>query len=264
MTKIKSLTATELTTLKEAKRKMEQIGWAMKGLNMMGKVIENKVDLLPKKQQDWLQQLSYKVLLTVVKSNLVSMKKSKVNTAPMNKTYKALVTSSGFLGGALGASAFAVDLTFATKIMMRSIMDIARSEGEDITELNTQLACLQVFALGGKSTYDDGLDTAYYASRIAMGSGVKGGTKALENLLRGSANPLMKFLASVAARFSVQVSEKFVAQAIPVLGAAGGASINLAFIHHFQNMAHAHFAIRKLESIYGEETVRNAYESLNK
>lgn len=243
---------------------MEQIGWAMQGLNKMGNVIESKVDLLPKKQQDWLQQLSHKVLLGVVKSNLVSMKKGKVNSTPMNKTYKALVTSSGFLGGALGASAFAVDLTFATKLMMRSIMDIARSEGEDITKLDTQLACLQVFALGGKSKHDDGLDTGYYASRIALGSAVKGGTKAMQNLLSGSANPILKFLASVAARFSVQVSEKFVAQAIPVLGAAGGASINLAFIHHFQNMAHAHFAIRNLERVYGEETVRKAYESLNK
>ena len=263
MTKTKSLNTTDLVVLKEAKKKMEQIGWAMQGLNKMGNVIESKVDLLPRKQQDWLQQLSYKVLLGVVKSNLASMKKGKVHSAPRDKTYKALVTSSGLLGGALGASAFAVDLTFATKLMMRSIMDIARSEGEDLTELDTQLACLQVFALGGKSKHDDGLDTGYYASRIALGSAVKGGTKALGNLLSGSANPILKFLASVAARFSVQVSEKFVAQAIPVLGAAGGASINLAFIHHFQNMAHAHFAIRSLERTYGEETVREAYEGLN-
>ena len=125
------------------------------------------------------------------------------------------------------------------------------------------MACLQVFALGGKTKHDDSLETGYYASRVAMSSAVKGGTKALEGLLRGSTNPLVKFLATVATRFSVQVSEKFVAQAIPILGAAGGASINLAFIHHFQNMAHAHFSIRKLERTYGEELVREAYERLN-
>lgn len=263
MTKTKSLTPTDLATLQEAKNKMEEIGWAMQGLNKIGNVIENKVALLPKKQQDWLQQLSYKVLHTVMKSNLVSMKKRKVNSAPLNKTYKALVTSSGLLGGAFGASAFALDLTLATKLMMRSIMDIARSEGEDLREIDAQLACLQVFALGGKTKHDDSLETGYYASRVAMSSAVKGGTKALEGLLRGSTNPLVKFLATVATRFSVQVSEKFVAQAIPILGAAGGASINLAFIHHFQNMAHAHFSIRKLERTYGEELVREAYERLN-
>lgn len=263
MTKTRSLTTTDLATLQKAKKKMEEIGWAMQGLNKIGNVIENKVALLPKKQQDWLQQLSYKVLHTVVKSNLVSMKKGKVNAAPFDRTYKALVTSSGFIGGAFGASAFAIDLTLATKLMMRSIMDIARSEGEDLDEIDAQLACLQVFSLGGKTKHDDSLETGYYASRIAISSAVKGGTKALEGLLRGSTNPLLKFLATVASRFSIQVSEKFVAQAIPVIGAAGGASINLAFINHFQNMAHAHFSIRRLERTYGEKLVRKAYEKLD-
>jgi len=263
MTKSKPLKNTDLTTLQEAKKKMEDIGWAMKNLNKMGNVLESKVALLPKKQQDWLQQLSYKVLHTVVKSNLISMKKSKTNSAPWNKTYKALVTSSGLLGGALGASAFAIDLALATKLMMRSIMDIARSEGENLSEIDAQLACLQVFALGGNSKHDDSLETGYYASRIAISSAVKGGTKALEGFLRGSTSPLLKFLSTIATRFSVQVSEKFVAQAIPVLGAAGGASINLAFIHHFQNMAQAHFSIRRLERKYGKELVKETYEKLN-
>ncbi len=258
----KTISPEDEATLKRAKQKMEQIGWAMQGLNKVGNVIESRIALLPKKQQEWLQQLSYKVLHTVVKSNLLSMKKGKGRSVPWNKTYKALVTSSGLVGGAFGASAFAVDLTVATKLMMRSIMDIARSEGEDLSELDTQLACLQVFALGGKTKHDDSLETGYYASRIAVSSAVRGGTKALEGLLRGSTNPLLQLIATVAARFSVQVSEKFVAQAVPVLGAAGGASINLAFIHHFQNMAQAHFAVRRLERVYGEKEVRRSYAAI--
>lgn len=248
--------------LRDAKTKMEDIGWAMMGLNKFGNKIEDGLNLLPKKQQEWLQQLSYKVLHGVVKSNLFSMKNHTKKTLPWNKTYKALVTSSGALGGAFGATAFAVDLGVTTKLMMRSIMDIARSQGEDLSQLDTQLACLQVFALGGKSKHDDGLETGYYASRIAVSSGVKGGTKALEGLLRGSANPLLQFIATIASRFSIQVSEKFVAQAVPVLGAAGGASINLAFMSHFQRMAQAHFAIRRLERVYGAPAIEAAYHSL--
>lgn len=255
-----TLSPKDKATLSKAKQQMENINWAMQGLNKIGNVIESRLALLPKKQQKWLQDITYKVLRTVVKSNLFSMKKGKANTAPLNKTYKALITTSGALGGALGAPAFAADLTVTTKLMMRSIMDIARSEGEDITQLDTQLACLQVFALGGKSKHDDSLDTGYYASRIAVSSAVKGGTKALEGLLRGSTNPILQLIAAVASRFSVQVSEKFVAQAIPILGAAGGATVNLAFINHFQQVAHAHFSIRRLERIYGEEMVKKAYE----
>lgn len=259
----KVLSPEDEAIIQQAKFKMERIGWAMQGLNKMGNIIESRIDLLPQKQQRWLQQVTYKVLHTVVKSNLASMRRKKARKTPMNFTYKALVASSGVIGGALGATAFAVDLTLATKIMMRSIMDIARNEGEDIHDYDTQLACLQVFALGGKTKHDDSLDTGYYATRIALNTAVKGASgKLLEGLLKGSTNPVFQLIAQVAARFSIQVSEKFVAQAIPVLGAAGGASINLAFIHHFQNMAEAHFSIRRLERKYGEAFVRKSYEDM--
>lgn len=263
----KTLSPEDQLVLQTAKRNMEEIGWAMKGLNKMGNLIESRIQLLPQKQQKWLQQTSYNVLHTVVKTNLFSMKNTKANTMPSNMVYKALVTSSGALGGALGVTAFAVDLTIATKLMMRSIMDIARSEGEDLNELDTQLACLQVFALGGKTKHDDSLDTGYYATRVAMSSTVKGAakmsSKALATVLKGTGNPILRLVAIVASRFSVQVSEKFVAQAIPVIGALGGASINLAFIQHFQNMAHAHFSIRRLERKYGEASVRDSYEGIS-
>ncbi|MCW5516371.1 EcsC family protein [Muriicola sp. Z0-33] len=262
MPQTKTLSSEDLRSLKWSKQKMEDIGWAMKGLNKMGNVIESKIELLPQKQQKWLQQLSYKVLHSVVKSNLLTMKNGKAKQLPLNKTYKALVTTSGAVGGAFGAAAFAADLTLTTKLMMRSIMDIARAEGEDLDALDTQLACLQVFALGGKSKHDDSLETGYYASRIAISTTVKGGAKALQGLIAGSTNPLLKVIAAVAARFSVQVSEKFVAQAIPVIGAAGGASVNLAFMQHFQRMAEAHFAIRRLERKYGANVVRRSYENI--
>jgi hypothetical protein len=264
---ITTLSDQDLLALKASKQKMEKIGWAMKGLNKVGGIFETGIDKLPQKQQKWLQQIAHKVLHTVVKANLKTMQRRKLNSASSNKTYKALVTSSGIIGGAFGATAFAIDLTVATKLMMRSIMDIARSEGEDLDSYDTQLACLQVLALGGKSKHDDNLDTGYYATRVALSSAVKNATSyatkhGMGAVLQGSNNTLMKLIGAVASRFSIQVSEKFVAQAIPVIGAAGGGSINLAFINHFQNMAKAHFTVRRLERKYGENMVRGAYENI--
>lgn len=264
---VKTLSQESLLELKMAKQKMEQIGWAMKGLNRVGGVLETGIDKLPQKQQKWLQQLAHKVLHTVVKVNLKTMKKGKLNGSSSNNTYKALVTSSGILGGAFGVTAFGVDLTVATKFMMRSIMDIARSEGEDLNSYDTQLACLQVLALGGKSKHDDNLDTGYYATRVALSSAVKNASSyaakhGMGSVLQGSSNPIIKLLGAIASRFSIQVSEKFVAQAIPVIGAAGGGAINLAFINHFQNMAKAHFTIRRLERTYGEAMVRTTYDKI--
>jgi hypothetical protein len=50
--------------------------------------------------------------------------------------------------------------------------------------------------------------------------------------------------------FVVPVSEKLAAQSIPIIGAFGGATINLLFISYFQDLAHAHFSLRRLERNY--------------
>ncbi len=241
----------DLRVLELAKMRMENIGWAMQGLNQLGNAIDKQVDRLSENQQKELQQVSYNVLKKVVQSNLRTMDPDKTPRNPMNTAYQAMVSLSGAIGGAFGVIAFAGDLALTTKLMMRSIMDIARREGEDLRELDTQLACLQVFALGGKSRHDDSLDTGYYALRVSLRSAV-----------RGVANPLARVLGQVASRFSVQVTEKFAAQAVPVIGAIGGAAINTAFITHFQNMAEAHFSIRRLERKYGWEVIEAAYQSL--
>ena len=49
------------------------------------------------------------------------------------------------------------------------------------------------------------------------------------------------------------------AQAVAVVGALGGAAVNLAFIEHFQDLAHGHFTVRRLERVYGTDAVRAEY-----
>jgi hypothetical protein len=58
------------------------------------------------------------------------------------------------------------------------------------------------------------------------------------------------------------VSEKFAAQSVPVIGALGGASLNLLFITHFQQMAEAHFTVRRLERRYGEVLIKETYSGI--
>ena len=70
---------------------------------------------------------------------------------------------------------------------------------------------------------------------------------------------MVKLVNAVASRFSIPVSEKIIAQSIPAIGAIGGASINLLFIDHFQEMAKAHFTIRRLERAYGQDKIKQIY-----
>mgnify|MGYP000968229252 FL=1 len=70
---------------------------------------------------------------------------------------------------------------------------------------------------------------------------------------------LSKIITIVAPRYSVQVTEKLVAQSLPIIGAMTGAAINLIFITHFQNVAEGHFIVRRLERIYGKKTINDNY-----
>jgi hypothetical protein len=70
------------------------------------------------------------------------------------------------------------------------------------------------------------------------------------------------FVAAVAARFGGPVALKLSAQAAPLVGAAAGAAINLAFLEHFRSVGSGHFAVRRLERTHGEARIRAAYAAI--
>jgi len=126
-----------------------------------------------------------------------------------------------------------------------------------------QLACLEVFALGQHSA-QFGSETGYYATRALLAKAT--GDMVASLLQRGvaeeSASLFMRFITEIAARFSLVVSERAAASAVPVIGALGGASINWVFTDYFQQLARGHFAIRRLERRYGTEPVQAWYREV--
>jgi hypothetical protein len=142
--------------------------------------------------------------------------------------------------------------------------DIARGKGENVHSVQTQLACLEVFALGSRNANDDASETGYYATRAGLARIVSEAARfiASSGLAEEGAPAIVRLIAKVASRFSIAVSEKFAAQSVPVIGAAGGAAINLIFINHFQDTARAHFTVRRLERKYGQTVVQTEYERL--
>jgi hypothetical protein len=165
----------------------------------------------------------------------------------------------GALGGGFGLMGSVIELPVTTTLLMRSIAAIAQEEGEDLTDPEAPIACLEVFALDGGGT-DATIDSSYFAIRAALGRSVSeaGRYLAQRKGVDASAPALVRLISHVAARFGLVVSEKFVAQAIPVVGAAFGAGVNLAFTGHFQNLARGHFIMRRLERFYGAAAVREA------
>jgi hypothetical protein len=163
-----------------------------------------------------------------------------------------------------GLPALAIELPVSTTIMLRSIADIARSQGENLKTIEARLECVQVLALGGGSNTDDGSETGYFAARAAMAKAVSDAVQHLarSGLSQRGAPAMVRLIALIASRFSIVVSEKAAAQAVPVLGAFGGAVINTLFLDHFQDMGKGHFIVRRLERAHGAEEVKRIYQGL--
>src|SRR4029079_11802207 len=178
--------------------------------------------------------------------------------------HKALATASGAVGGAFGLSTLPIELPVSTIIILRSIADIARSEGENLSDPEVALSCVQVFALGGRSGSQDASESGYFAVRGMLAKTVTEAARfiAERGIVEQGAPILIRFIAQVASRFGAVVTQKVAAQALPVVGALGGAVVNLAFIEHFQNMAQGHFTVRRLERTYGKELVKSEYERI--
>ena len=253
----------DIIALKQAKYILENPGLAAKITNAIGSPIEKALDSLP---ENWNKRVSDLTQLALGKA--INMATSSINhqstSKSSNRWHKLAVATTGGVGGTFGFAALAVELPISTTIMLRSIADIARSEGEDITELDTKIACMEVFALGGSSDSDDGTESGYFAVRAALAQTVKHSVDYVitKGIIEEGAPILLQMIIKVANRFSVQVTQKAAAQFLPAIGAAGGATINLLFIDHFQDMARGHFVVRRLERKYGNSLVESTYRGL--
>jgi hypothetical protein len=148
--------------------------------------------------------------------------------------------------------------------MLRSIAEIARGYGEVLSNPESQLACLEVLALGAPSQQNDGTEFGYFAVRSALARAVGDVSQYLvgKTVVDEAAPAIVKLIAAIAARFQVQVSQKSAATVIPVVGVIAGGGINLLFIDHFQGINRSHFTVRRLDRRHDPRVVREAYEAI--
>lgn len=258
-----SFEPSDINDLKKAKALLENPGIAAKIANLLGTPIEKGFELLPANWNTKVGEVTKNALLTATEAAIFTMKSSSKENSS-NIWHKLAVATTGGLGGFFGLPALVIELPVSTTIMLRSIADVARSEGESINSIESKLACIEVFALGGPNNNDDAAESGYFTVRTALAHSISKAASSFaeKGMEKESVPALVQLIIKVAERFSIQVSEKTAMQAIPLIGAAGGALINTLFIDHFQDMAHGHFIVRRLERKYGEEVVKELYLSL--
>ncbi len=260
----------ELQTLQEACRTLENPSLAIRLSSAVGMPVEAVARELGKKAPaavvDAVSQSTHKAIEFVLQNSMRSIRdESQVPASP--RMHAAAAMTTGAVAGFFGLQALVVELPLTTGIMFRSIADIARAEGESPQDPETVMNCMQVFAMGsGRTEADDAAETSYYGARIALSKAVQDALQyvAAQGAGSASAPALVRLVTAVANRFGIVVTQKAMAQTIPIIGAVGGGLVNTLFISHFQDMARAHFAIRRLERQHGEDVIRDAYRLLGR
>lgn len=263
------MTETELAVLKEAYAKLENPSLAVRLSSAVGIPVEAVTRELSKRAPaavvDAVSKSTQKAIEYVLQSSMRSIKdEERAPASPRLHTAAAMTT--GAVSGFFGISTLIVELPLTTGIMFRSIADIARAEGESPQDPETILNCMQVFAMGSSvSDKDDAAETSYYGVRLALSKAVTDALQyvASQSINSASAPAVVRLVAALAHRFGIVVTQKAMAQTIPVIGAVGGGLVNTLFISHFQDMARGHFAIRSLERKYSVEIVRDHYLQLS-
>jgi hypothetical protein len=245
--------------LAEAVRRLEQGSFAARAAEMAAEPLQRFARKLPgnvgRKLQDIVTAALIRALNTVIRTM-----DGEAAGPPQTWLPKLMAGVTGGVSGFFGLAALALELPVTTTIMLRAIAEIARSEGENVRSARTRLACLEVFALGSRGG-EANLHAGYYATRAALAHAVsEAGSLVVERAVAEEGAPAMaRLMTEIASRFGMAVSDRVAASAVPVIGALGGAAINVVFMDHFQQMAKSHFTVRRLERKYGAETVRRLY-----
>ena len=245
-----------------ARRRLEEPGWVISSLDWVGGKAETLLNWLPgifrrvlDKLGTWALRRALFFALTTI--NVGSRKK------PSPKTHTLLTMISGALGGSLGWLTMIIELPFTTVLMLRGIADIARSEGEDLSLVEARIACLSVFGMTKGKQGEGGAQWRFFATRSAIQELLKEASKVAtkRGLAARTAPVMVRLMSKIAARFGVVISEKAVAQSIPVVGILGGAAVNGLITHHYLNLARGYFTLRRLEREHGEAFVQAHYQT---
>ncbi|MBR8178877.1 EcsC family protein [Burkholderia ambifaria] len=265
-----TLSPEDQDALRRAKQVLESPSLTMKLTGMLGAPLEKMIARLPDFATGKINDATQLALRKCLNIALRTLGKPQTPDAepdkPSNLLHKLAVATTGAAGGAFGFLALPVELPVTTTLIFRSVCDIARSEGEDLGSVDTQLQCLAVLGMGGNPDKDEeDADLGYFVLRGALAQAISKASSDIttKGIAAHSSAAVFKLVQTVASRFSVQVTEQMAAKSIPAIGAVLGATVNTLFIDHFQQMAHGHFTVRRLERKYGSVAVKAAYQAID-
>ncbi|MBN8631588.1 MAG: EcsC family protein [Rhodobacterales bacterium] len=226
-------TTTDLETevARLAHRYKRANGPVIRLVNRLGGTLENQLAALPDGLRSQIERLTAQAL--EASYGIAARAPDLGPRAPM-----MAAVAAGAAGGAGGIATSLAELPVTVTLFLNTIRSVAREAGLDPDQDWVRAECLQVFAAGSPLAQDDGVNTSFIASRLALSG------SAVQNLIT-----------SIAPKLATVLGQKLAAQAVPVLGAVSGAALNAAFLSYYREIARVRFELVKLGQIHGAEAV---------
>jgi hypothetical protein len=238
--------ATAPLTLEEAERLdraaadyVAAKGALMQRLEQAGSLLQSGLNRLPAGIKDAVAERAREGLELGFRTAILGLQPDAAKRAATG-SYKIGGMASGFVGGFGGLATTLAELPVTTMLIMRSVADIARAEGLPLDDPEVRAACIEIFAFGGPLEEDDDADLAFWGARIA-------------------GREMAALVVGAAARYAPTLMTKLAAQAVPLIGGAVGAGLNLLYMEFYQRMARVVFALLPLERRHGRAEVRAAF-----
>jgi hypothetical protein len=150
--------------------------------------------------------------------------------------------AAGAAGGAGGLATAVAELPVTVTLFLNTIRVVAEEHGHNADEDWVRAECLQIFAAGSPMAADDGVNTSFLAARLT---------------LTGSA--VQNLITAIAPKLAAVLGQKLAAQAVPVIGAVSGATLNAAFLTYYREVARVRFALLRLADQHGTDLVMEEF-----
>ena len=124
----------DLNDLRAAVILLEKPGPGIRLVNLLGYPIEGMINALPRWVGQAIGYMASKAVGTAFHVALSTINK-KSHGRPFQWVHRTMVLVSGAVGGFFGLPGLIIELPVSTTLMLRSIAEIARSEGEDLSSV---------------------------------------------------------------------------------------------------------------------------------
>ena len=170
-----SLSADDLQFLDEAALYLERPSFLIRVAEFVGQPAERLLKLLPQRAHAMLSQIAqaaveraFGVAVRSLSSRWPLLERWKPAAGP--RLHVALTAITGGAGGLFGWPGAAVEIPITTTLMMRSIAQIARKNGADLSDPAVLMHCLAVFSYGSPKL--EAMESAFLSWRVAMAAAV--------------------------------------------------------------------------------------------